>query len=137
MIISIFVKHIIRVDYFHLIIIRQHVHQTPPVPIVCHPAPVINMTGSVGQNLERDVRVFQEEHVQLGDADLQVAIREFVGNVEAERSEFSSLEQNAVEEAQGENKQFEFGCFGMVGLYKIRQVGHLIPVGSHHVRLYA
>ena len=51
-------------------------------------------------NLERNVLVLFEEHLELADADAQVAVRELIGNVEAECAVLASLQHNSVEQAQ-------------------------------------
>ena len=58
------------------------------------------------------LRVLRDEHFDLGHADAEVAVRELVWDVEAERSELAPLQRHGVEEAEGEEEHLE--CVGLV-----------------------
>lgn len=56
-----------------------------------------------------DFQVLIQEHFELADADVQIAVGELVGNVEAQRAEFPSLQHDSVEEAQRQEQRLEVG----------------------------
>lgn len=62
---------------------------------------------SLQSHLVRDVLVLVQEHFQLADADVQVSVRELVGNVEAQWAELPSFQSDAVEETQGQEQRLE------------------------------
>ena len=58
-------------------------------------------------HLEGDLRVLHQEHLELTDADAEVARGELVGNVEAKRAELAPLDDHAVEEGEGQHQALE------------------------------
>ena len=58
--------------------------------------------------LERNIRIFIEEHTKLTDTDLTVTFSELVRYVESKWSVFSSLQSNSVKQTQWEQKIPEF-----------------------------
>jgi hypothetical protein len=54
-----------------------------------------------------DVLVFVQEHVQLADADAQVAVCELVGDIEAQGAKLPALDGVAVEQTQREEQRLE------------------------------
>ena len=51
--------------------------------------------------------VLFQEHLELADTDAQVSVRVLIGDVEAERTELTPLQDDAVEEAQRLEQVFE------------------------------
>ena len=50
--------------------------------------------------LKGDVRVLFKEHFQLTDANSQVTISEFVGNIEPQSAKFPPLQSYSMEQAE-------------------------------------
>ena len=59
-------------------------------------------------DLEWDVGVLQQEHLELADTDTQVTIGELIWDVESQGSKLASLQQHAVEQAQWKQQVLEF-----------------------------
>lgn len=49
-------------------------------------------------HLVRDIHVLIQEHLELANADVQIAVGELVRDVEAQWAELTSLQHNSVEE---------------------------------------
>lgn len=58
-------------------------------------------------HLVRDIQVLVQEHLELTDADVQIAVGELVGDVEAQWAELTSLQDDPVEETQRQEQRFE------------------------------
>lgn len=54
-----------------------------------------------------DFLVLVQEHFKLADADVQVAIGELIGNVEAQRAKLPSLQSNSMEQTQRQEQRLE------------------------------
>lgn len=87
------------------------------------------------KNLERNISVFQQEHMKLWHTNPQVSIRKLVRDVEAERPEFAPLQANTVEEAEREQKPLEGLDFGVLGVEEVVELWHLVQVSSQQVGL--
>ena len=61
----------------------------------------LNTCVSLRTHLVGDLLVFLQEHLQLTDADAQVSVRVLVGDVEAEGTKFTALQDDSVEQTQG------------------------------------
>lgn len=129
-----FVEFVRGVDHVDAVKVAQDVQKTSSVPVVGDSAPVIYMARRVRQNLERNLVVLQQEHVQLRDADLQIPVGEFVRDVEAQRAEFAPFQQHGVEEAQREQQPLEREDFLVRGIEEFRLVRHVVQVRLQHVR---
>lgn len=57
-----------------------------------------------------DVLVLIQEHFELADTNVQVAISELIGNVEAQRAKFSSLQSNSMEQAERQQQRLKVCC---------------------------
>jgi len=57
---------------------------------------------NVKSYLERDVRVFCQEHFELAHTDSEVTVRELVRNVETQGTELPALNSHAVEQRKWE-----------------------------------
>lgn len=68
-----------------------------------------------------DVLVLIQKHLELADTDVQVPVGELVGNVEAQRAKFSSLQSNSMEETQRQEQRLEL-CWLMKGMERNKLV---------------
>lgn len=59
--------------------------------------------------LVRDIQVLVQEHLELADADVQIAVGELVGDVEAQWAKLASLQHNSVEETQRQEQRLQVG----------------------------
>lgn len=102
MVVRVVSENVIGAKHGFVVVIVQKAHEASSVPIVRYSSSVVDLARGVNQNFEGDVVVFEEEHVELRDAYAEISVGEFVGDVEAERAEFPSLEDAAVEERESE-----------------------------------
>ena len=59
-------------------------------------------------NLKRNIRILIEEHLQLTDANSQVAVCELIRDVKTKRSKLSPLNADPVEETQRQQQVFKY-----------------------------
>jgi hypothetical protein len=90
-----------------VVVIAEDVHHAAPVPVVSDTATVVDVSSGVLEHLEGNLVVLLEEHLELADADAQIAVGELVRDVEAEGTELAALENNAVEETKRLQKMLE------------------------------
>lgn len=73
--------------------------------------------------------------MQLRDANSEIAVSELVGNVEAEGTELATFQTDGVEQAQGEQQQFERGHFSVFRSHELCKLDHLAAVRTQQVCL--
>ena len=64
-------------------------------------------TPSARSHLIWDILVFFQEHLELGHADPEVTVCKVVGDVPAQGAKLAPLNDDAMEEAEGEQEVFE------------------------------
>ena len=82
-----------------------------------------NLVSQEAYFVRSDV-IFFQKHFQLTDADSEVTIGKLVGNVEAQRPEFPSLDDDCVEQAQRLQQVLELVCLPRE---KIAGAGTCVP----------
>ncbi len=87
--------------------------------IICHPAPVVDLSSKIVQHLIGHILVFIQQHFQLPLADPQILIGKLIGNVPPNGAEFSPVLDDGMEEAEAEKQTLvllRFKAFRKLGL---------------------
>eukprot|EP00962_Isochrysis_galbana_P006126 scaffold1658_cov115-Isochrysis_galbana.AAC.11 len=90
-------------------------HQVAPVPVVGHPAAIVDLARHVEQRVPRDLLLLVQEHAERLHRHLQVGPVEFVPDVPAERPKLAPLLHHRVEEGHAEEQLVPLVRLGAVG----------------------
>mmetsp|Transcript_28121 Transcript_28121/g.65625 ORF Transcript_28121/g.65625 Transcript_28121/m.65625 type:complete len:421 (+) Transcript_28121:465-1727(+) len=116
-------------DHLGVVKVVQHGGGGAPVVPVGDAPAIVCLAGRVPQGLPGDDVELVEEHLELRLADLEVALRELVGDVEAQGAKLSALLQQGVEEGQPEVQLLE--VLGLLAPVEVAVLHH--KVGVKHV----
>lgn len=88
-------------------VILEDCFDEPDILVVCYSSSVVDLGAKEVDNLVRYDVIFIKKHFKLSLAHCQVLIGKFVGDVPANWSEFSSVLNNSMEQAETKEKLFE------------------------------
>lgn len=92
---------ILLAEGIHSIVLLEDGQQTDAVPIVSDPPTVVDMAGHVYHRLPGDLLfIVVQEQPQSGNRYLQIALVEFIADIEAQRSKLSPFLDDSMEEAE-------------------------------------
>lgn len=82
--------------------ITQHSHQATTIPVIGYTTTIVAFSGHIEKRIIWYLIIFVEEHLQLSYRDTQIGFVESIWNIKTEWTEFTTLLNKRVKEAQTE-----------------------------------